>query len=94
MAMAVESAHRAQAAAVERRRAAQESSEQFERSFGYVCTCRGACTHWQYQFHMTPGHELRNPLHGVSAAIEACLSGRLTLEALREELVVCGGRVT
>ena len=90
--MAVESAHRAQAAAVERRRVAQESSEQFERSFGYVCACRAGPV--SRDCHVTPGHELRNPLHGVSAAIEACLSGRLTLEALREELLVCGGRVT
>ena len=32
------------------------------------------------------GHEIRNPLHGVGAGVEACLSGDLTPAELRTEL--------
>ena len=53
---ALERSHRAQAAATERRRATQESIEQFERSFGYICEPTahdfrtGLCTmRWLYQ---------------------------------------------
>jgi signal transduction histidine kinase len=33
------------------------------------------------------GHEIRNPLHGISAGVEACLSGELSPEESHTELV-------
>ena len=35
---------------------------------------------------LTAGHEIRNPLHGVGAGVEACLSGDMTLAEIRTEL--------
>ena len=32
------------------------------------------------------GHEIRNPLHGVSAGVEACLSGELPPDEMHTEL--------
>ncbi len=39
------------------------------------------------------GHEIRNPLHGVSAGIEACLSGELPPDDLHTELVAVADSV-
>jgi signal transduction histidine kinase len=33
------------------------------------------------------GHEIRNPLHGLAAGVDACLSGELTPAELRTELI-------
>ena len=32
------------------------------------------------------GHEIRNPLHGIGAGVEACLSGELSPAEIRTEL--------
>jgi signal transduction histidine kinase len=35
----------------------------------------------------TAGHEIRNPLHGLAAGVDACMSGELSPAELQTELV-------
>jgi signal transduction histidine kinase len=40
------------------------------------------------------GHEIRNPLHGISAGVETCLSGELSPAELRTELLAVSDGVS
>jgi signal transduction histidine kinase len=82
-------------------RAVELGAENFETSFRHIC----ARTHTHalapqracmLQSHASiAGHEIRNPLHGVAAGLEACLSGELPPGEMRAELaaVVDGVRM-
>jgi signal transduction histidine kinase len=37
--------------------------------------------------HTPPGHEIRNPLHGINAGVDSCLSGELSPKDVHAELL-------
>jgi signal transduction histidine kinase len=90
--VALARAQRAQATAMEHRRAALEATERFEKSFGYICKCAAAasaracaarrsvvrCATKLILSRCRAGHELRNPLHGVCAGVKALQDGALS----------------
>lgn len=88
--LALERSRREHLLAVERRHAAVESTQRFEKSFGYICVCTRGCRCCSNctagALHGAPGHELRNPLHGICAGVEALRDGTLAPAEAHEEL--------